>query len=63
HRAYNRLSGGEAQRVMVAQALAQQPEILLLDEPTTYMDMAYQQEMFTLMTRLNQEGITIVAVL
>ncbi|MDD4658797.1 MAG: ABC transporter ATP-binding protein [Eubacteriales bacterium] len=62
-RAYNRLSGGEAQRVMVAQALAQQPEILLLDEPTTYMDMAYQQEMFTLMTRLNQEGITVVAVL
>ena len=62
-RAYNRLSGGEAQRVMVAQALAQQPEILLLDEPTTYMDMAYQQEMFTLMTRLNQQGITVVAVL
>jgi iron complex transport system ATP-binding protein len=63
HRLFSRLSGGEAQRVLVAQALAQEPEILLLDEPTTYLDMAFQQEMFTLMTELNQEGITVVAVL
>lgn len=63
HRFFNRLSGGEAQRVTVAQALAQQPEILLLDEPTTYMDMAYQKDMFALMSQLNQEGIAIVAVL
>lgn len=62
-RLFSRLSGGEAQRVLVAQALAQEPEILLMDEPTTYMDMAFQQEMFTLMTKLNQEGITVVAVL
>lgn len=63
HRLFNSLSGGEAQRVLVAQALAQEPEILLLDEPTTYMDMAFQQGMFTLLTSLNQGGITIVAVL
>lgn len=62
-RFFNRLSGGEAQRVLVAQALAQQPEVLLLDEPTTYMDMAFQQDLFTLMAELNQGGITVVAVL
>jgi len=63
HRYYNRLSGGEAQRVLVAQALAQQPKVLLLDEPTTYMDLAFQQDMFTLMAELNGAGITVVAVL
>lgn len=63
HRLFSRLSGGEAQRVLVAQALAQEPSVLLLDEPTTYMDMAFQQEMFTLLANLNQGGITVVAVL
>ena len=62
-RFFTRLSGGEAQRVLVAQALAQEPQALLLDEPTTYMDMAFQQDLFTLMSDLNKEGITIVSVL
>lgn len=63
HRPYRDLSGGEAQRVLLAQALAQQPVILLLDEPTTYLDMANQQEMFSLLTKLHREGATVVAVL
>ncbi|MTI96123.1 MAG: heme ABC transporter ATP-binding protein [Firmicutes bacterium] len=63
HRQLARLSGGEAQRVLLAQALAQQPKVLLLDEPTTYLDMAHQQEFFNLMARLNSQGVTIVAVL
>jgi iron complex transport system ATP-binding protein len=63
HRPVTKLSGGEAQRVLVAQAIAQDPQALLLDEPTTYMDLAHQQELFSLMTKLNSQGITIVAVL
>jgi iron complex transport system ATP-binding protein len=62
-RLFTRLSGGEAQRVLVAQALAQQPGILLLDEPTTHLDMAHQQELFGVLTGLNRQGVTILAVL
>lgn len=63
HRPYKGLSGGESQRVLIARALAQEPEILLLDEPTTYLDLAYQQEIFTLLSRLNEDGMTVAAVL
>lgn len=62
-RSFTKLSGGEAQRVMLAQALAQQPEILLLDEPTTFLDLANQQEIFNLMADLNCQGVTVAAVL
>ena len=58
------LSGGQRQRVWVAMVLAQQTEILLLDEPTTYLDISYQIELLNIFQRLNQEkGRTIVAVL
>lgn len=58
------LSGGQRQRVWMAVALAQQTEILLLDEPTTYLDVAHQVELLELCRRLNRErGHTIVAVL
>jgi iron complex transport system ATP-binding protein len=58
------LSGGQRQRAWIAMALAQGTEILLLDEPTTYLDMAHQVDVLDLLYELNQnEGRTIVMVL
>ena len=62
-RAVDELSGGQRQRVWAAMALAQQTPILLLDEPTTFLDIAHQIELLDLFARLNREGNTIVAVL
>ncbi|WP_167957845.1 ABC transporter ATP-binding protein [Anaerosporobacter faecicola] len=58
------LSGGQRQRVWIAMALAQQTDILLLDEPTTYLDITHQVEILDLLTDLNRKrGTTIVMVL
>lgn len=58
------LSGGERQKALIAMALAQRTGILLLDEPTTYLDIAHQLELMTMLRRLNREsGMTIVMVL
>jgi iron complex transport system ATP-binding protein len=59
-RQFNTLSGGEKQRVVIAAALAQSSDILLLDEPTASLDLRYQLEIESLLFQLNRErGVTI----
>ncbi|MFE3487935.1 MULTISPECIES: ATP-binding cassette domain-containing protein [Streptomyces] len=63
-RAVDELSGGQRQRVWIAMALAQQTDLLLLDEPTTFLDASHQIEVLDLLTDLNRSrGTTIVMVL
>lgn len=58
------LSGGEKQRAWIAMTICQQPDILVLDEPTTYLDVCYQIEVLELVKKLNEElNMTIVMVL
>lgn len=57
------LSGGERQKIYLAMLLAQDAEILLLDEPTAHMDMGYTAEFLSLLRRLTEQGKTILAVL
>ena len=58
------LSGGQRQRAWIAMALAQQTDIILLDEPTTYLDLCHQLEVLELLKKLNEEqNVTIIMVL
>ncbi len=64
NKSIHEISGGEAQRVWIATVLAQEPEILFLDEPTTYLDISHQLETMSLVKKLNKEhGIGVVMVL
>lgn len=62
-RMVDELSGGQRQRVWIAMVLAQETPILLLDEPTTFLDIAHQIELMDLLADLNGQGRTVVAVL
>lgn len=61
-RFFSDLSGGEKQRAILAQALAQEPKILLLDEPASNLDVSFQLKLFDFLKKLNEEGMTIVCV-
>ena len=63
HRDLRELSGGERQRVYLAMVLAQDTQVIFLDEPTTYLDLHYQFELLELIAELNRRGKTVVMVL
>lgn len=61
HRDFRSLSGGERQLVLLASALAQQPRVLLLDEPTTFLDLRHQIAIYRLLADLSRQGLLVIA--
>lgn len=62
-RPYTELSGGERQMVMIARVLAQNPKVILLDEPASHLDLANQHRLFAVIRRITAAGTAVVAVL
>src|SRR5690606_40229943 len=63
HKTIDELSGGEKQRVFLAQALAQEPEVIILDEPTNHLDLAFQKELLDLLKGWTDENkLTVIAI-
>ena len=62
NRTITELSGGERQRVMMASVLAQQPELMLLDEPVTGLDLHHQISLFKLLAQFSQKGMAVVVI-
>ena len=59
-RSFNAISDGQKQRILLARAIAQEPEIIILDEPTSYLDMRYKLELLTILKRLSREKKTTI---
>ncbi|MCR4750843.1 MAG: ABC transporter ATP-binding protein [Eubacterium sp.] len=59
-RSFNAISDGQKQRILLARAIAQDPEIIVLDEPTSYLDMRYKLELLTILRRLSREKKTTI---
>ena len=62
HRKFNEISGGEQQRVLLASAISQEPEVMILDEPTAALDLKYQIEIFNILKQLNEAGNTTIII-